>query len=153
MIKPSYELELYKGYFSHVLSETGVLSKVLHVLEVIANSKTGIGEVMQDYARQNSLQIKEIIRAKHRLLDGTPGDEDMEILDHAGDVLKMVGRFLELIPSAMKRNNAATIGGKEKITAKDIKRISDMFVNSPETRDFLADEAAIGIFPAHQARI
>lgn len=134
--KSSYESKPNKTRSGSIPAPNSVFNEVLHVLEVIANSKTGIGEVMQDYARQNCKQIKEIISARNNLLAGMQSAEDIEILHSSSDVIKSVGRFLELIPNAMRRNNANTIGKKERISAAQITRLYNSFVNSLEIQVF-----------------
>lgn len=135
------------------LSEkNGIFSKVLHILELIANSKSGLGEVMQDYARQTYRQLKAIIQAGQNIADSGPSPEDAKVLQHADDVIKTISRFLEMAPRAMERNNAETIGKEEKISKESIQRIGRIFATCPETKLLLTYQLSPESLP-HPAQL
>lgn len=137
--QPNNELESYKKCFSSLSQENCIFHRVLHVLGIVANSKAGIGEVMQDYAQQAHTQLTSVVTAGEHLLNSQPSEEDLEVLHNAEHIIKTVSRFLQLTPAAMKRNNAETIGSKtERFSPDTIEELSDTFTNSPETQFLLA---------------
>lgn len=131
--KSAEALEIYRECFYDISEKECVFQKILHVLETIANSKSAIGEVVQDYAVQAFAQLKNIIAAGTHVINANQSEEDMEILDNANYVLKTIKRFLELVPSAMRRNNANMIG-KDKISPEDIEKISFAFAHSAQVQ-------------------
>jgi hypothetical protein len=131
--KPADTLELHRECFYDVAKKECVFHRILDVLEVIAHSKSAIGEVVQDYAVQAFAQLKNIIAAGTHVMGTTPSAEDLEILHNANYVLKTIKRFLELVPPAMRRNNANMIG-KEKISAEDIEKMSHVFCHSSQVQ-------------------
>ncbi len=138
--KSANELELYRECFGHLYEENNVFSQVLHILEVVANSHTGLGEVMQDYAKQAYGQLQDILKAGRNILNARQSEEDLEILHNATGVIRTVSKFLELTPGAMRRNKAETIGRLEKISSADVERIYRVFTSSIETKLLLAYE-------------
>lgn len=139
--KSANELELYKQCFGHLSDENNVFSQVLHVLEIVAHSRSGLGEVMQDYASQAYNQLSDIITAGRNIVSARQTDSDIMVLQNANNVMKTISRFLELTPAAMQRNNAEAIGKKEKITKMDVEKVYKTFCNSTETKLLMTYEA------------
>jgi hypothetical protein len=130
---PATTAELYKECFSNLAEKNCIFYSILEVLEIVAGSQHGIGEVVRDYALQAHGQLKNIILAGKKLLNATASEEDMQVLHNASYVLKTISRFLELLPSAMRRNKADQIG-KEKLSLRDIEKISYVFSHSSQVQ-------------------
>jgi hypothetical protein len=138
--KSTNELELYRECFGHLAPENNIFSQVLHVLEVVSSNRTGLGEVMQDYAKQAHHQLRDILAAGRNLIHAKQSEADMATLHNAKNVIRTIDKFLELTPAAMQRNNAKAIGDKEKISKTDIERLYKSFANARETALLLTCE-------------
>lgn len=140
--KSANELELCQQCFGRLSEENNVFSQVLHVLEVVSHNKSGLGEVMQDYASQAYNQLTDIVTAGRNVIDERQTDNDIAVLHNANYVMKTIGKFLELTPAAMQRNNAEAIGKKDKLTRSDVEKVYKTFCNAVETKLLLSYEAA-----------
>jgi hypothetical protein len=120
--------------------EKSVLRPVAGVLELVAHSSVGLGEVLQDYAQQSSAQLAGILRAAENASCGTLSQDDVTALMNINFVLKSVKSVLQLTPQAMQRNKADALGEKEKLTRADITAIAHAFLHSPEIARLLAAE-------------
>lgn len=127
-------LEVYKECFYNLSEQNCIFYKILDVLEVIANSKNCIGEVVQDYAIQTCGQLKAIITAGTHVVNSSQSEEDIRVLHNANYVMKTINRFFELLPAAMRRNNADCIGNKEKFSVQDIEKIAYVFSHSSQVQ-------------------
>ncbi len=134
------EIALHHECFEHLAEDNSVLQRALSVLELIANTRTGLGEVLQGYARQAGEQLRDIITAAKHIVTASPTDDDLEILHNAPQVVKTVSKVLEMTPGAMKRNNAEVLGKKERLTTENIEQISYIFTNSPDVKLLLTYE-------------
>ena len=130
----------YKACICRLAELDSPIYKSYPIVEVVAEIKTGLGEVIHDYAHQTLKQLTEIIATLPRYRNNTATLEEIIIVERAGYVLKMVGKFLEIVPSAMRRNTISEITTKEKITIHDIAKIYQEFVASKDIQYLIALE-------------
>jgi len=147
--KSADELDMYKQCFDHLPEDNNVFLQVLRVLEIVANNRSGLGEVMQDYAAQAHSQLTDIMIAGRNVAAALPSDDDLTVLHNANHVMKTIGKFLELTPAAMERNNAETIGKKDKISRSDVEQIYKTFCDAVETKLLLTYETECGETAEH----
>src|SRR5471030_2172937 len=93
------EVTLAKECLRHLGEEKSVLRRAAYVLELVAHSSVGLGEVLQDYAHQAWGQLHEVIRAARSAANGTHTAEDIEVLHHAHMIMKSVKAVLERTPA------------------------------------------------------
>ena len=118
-----------------------ILAQATHALELISRTD-GLGEVLRDFARQTSGQLRDLMNAARRVVQGTPDADDMEILRQSHLMLKTAGKVLEMAPVAMQRNKANEVGDKETMPRADIVKIEHQFRQSPDVQRLLASEDA-----------
>ena len=126
----------------HLGEDKNVLHRAAHVLEMVAHSSVGLGEVLQDFAHQAWAQLHEVIRASRNAAAGIHTREDMEVLSNAHMIMKSVKVVLERTPAAMLHNKAESLGmtGKEKISREDVSRIANEFSHAPDIERLLLSE-------------
>jgi len=134
------EVTLAKECLQHLGEDKSVLHRAAHVLELVAHSSVGLGEVLQDFAHQAWGQLHEVIRAAKNGANGMLTGEDIEILYNVHMIVKSAKTILERTPAAMQQNKAETLGEKEKLTRADIVQVADAFANSPDIARLLASE-------------
>ena len=127
--------------------EESILHRVSHLLDIIESSGTGLGEVLQDYARQAKAQLRELLYVSRHVADGNDAQaNDVEKLENIHFTLKSVQSVLEMTPVAMQRNKADTLGEKVRVSSADIKQTADSFHKSPDIAQLLAQEDSGRIF-------
>jgi hypothetical protein len=136
------ETALAQECLRHLGEDKNVLHRAAHVLEMVAHSSVGLGEVLQDFAHQAWSQLHEVIRASRNAANGLQSGEDIAVLANAHMILKSVKVVLERTPAAMLHNKAESLGitGKEKISREDVMRITHEFSHSPDIERLLASE-------------
>jgi len=140
-MQPLNEAALAREQLRRMSDEKNSLHRVAHVLELVARSSVGLGEVLQDYARQTSTQLQEFLQAADRVAKGLPSrPDDQQALQNAHLILKAAKAVLQMMPAAMLRNKAQTIGEKEKLSHADITEVLDDFLHSPDIACLLARE-------------
>jgi hypothetical protein len=135
------EASLARECLQRLGEEGGVLAHASHVLELISHTD-GLGEVLRDFARQTSAQLRDLIGAAKRVTMGTIDGDDIEILRQSHLVLKTAAKVLDMAPVAMQRNKADAIGEKEKMPRAEVARSADSFLQSPDVQRLLASEDA-----------
>ncbi len=140
-VQPLNESSLARECLRRISDEKSALHSVEHVLELITRSSVGLGEVLQDYARQACCQLRDVIRVARNVIHGDAGQsEDAQVLGNIHFTLKAVKSVLDMTPTAMLRNKAEAIGEKEKLSRADISQASDIFMRSPDVVRLLAAE-------------
>jgi hypothetical protein len=124
----------------HISHSSGLFRRTAEVLNLVAHSSTGLGEVLQDYAHQACSQLEGVIRAAENRMQNHPQPDDTEALQNIYFTLKAVKSVLEMTPAAMERNKAETLGEKGKLTRSDIAALAETFLQSPDVIQFLASE-------------
>lgn len=137
----AYKIEYPDDYLKSICNPKGVLLETAGLLERISRQGVGIGEVLQDYARQSSGQLQSAIAAAKHILDGKAAPDEIENLRKLPQVVKTVGTVLEMTPAAMLRNKADCIGEKDKIMRSDIVQACKHFAQSPEVLHILSEYA------------
>ena len=121
-VQPLTETALTREALKRLCNEKSVLHRAEHVLELVAHSSVGLGEVLQDYANQTSRQLHSFIRAGQNVASGYGLKGDAEALGDVHFLLKTVRSVLEKTPAAMQRNKAETLCEKENIGRTEIIR-------------------------------
>lgn len=124
---------MYRECFSNLAEKNCIFYSILDVLEAVASSHNGIGEVVCDYAKQAHEQLMGIVAAGSKVMSATQSDEDLKTLQTSAYVMKTIDRFLELLPAAMRRNRANMIG-RQKLSVRDIERMSYAFSHSSQVQ-------------------
>lgn len=120
--------------------DRSILYRAAQVLELVAHSGVGLGEVLQDYAHQAAGQVKSVMHAGRNLEAGI-GPEDAEAVENIPLVLKAVKSVLEMTPGAMQRNKAESLGEKEKLSRAAVAALMHDFVHSFDVARLLAENA------------
>lgn len=128
--------------FIRLAEPSGALARTLKVMETLANSGNGLGEVLRDYAEQASMQMDELQTACQSLTRGKVDAEIINTLKSAHTVLYTAASVLDMTPAAMLRNHAETLGTREKISREEIVRVTRIFKATPEVAALLACEEA-----------
>ncbi len=138
------ESALVQQWLQRVSVKDNMLDRAAWVLDQVAHNSVGLGEVLQDYARQASTQLHDLIHAAENVANGTCGRDDIESLRHAPMILKSAGMVLERTPVAMRRNKANTIGGEREscLSDADIAQLAHAFSHAPEVTWLSASEEA-----------
>lgn len=135
-------LDAYKACFVRLAHPESPLYKALEITRILAESKSGLGEVIHDYARQSHTQLQDILNAIPCMTHEQPDPEDMLLLSDAGYILKTVATLLQIIPGSMHRNHTEEIGKTRKISAHTIETLHNDFIQSPDIRKLLELEQA-----------
>jgi hypothetical protein len=133
------EVTLAKECLRYLGEDKSVLHRAAHVLQLVAHSSVGLGEVLQDYAHQAWGQLREVIQASRNAADGTQTLEDLDVLRNVHLVLKSTKTILDMTPAAMQRNKADALG-EEKFSRADIAQVAHDFMYSPQVAQVLAAE-------------
>jgi|GEM_PF-4332396 len=120
------------GYSALLTTENNLFHSVLPILEAICETKTGLGEVIHDYAEQSYAELKHIRKDEIQ-------PPDSETLAHWGYTLKTVHYLLKLIPFAMERNHIHVMGKKGKITVQYVEAVAREFATSEVIQEILAE--------------
>jgi hypothetical protein len=140
-MQPLNETALAREQLSRMSDGKSVIHKVAHVLDLIARSSVGLGEVLQDYARQACSQLHDFLGAADRIAHSAPSQpDDREALQNVHFTLKAIQAVLQRMPAAMLRNKAESIGDKERLSRADIAELTDAFLRSPDVARLLATE-------------
>ncbi|MEI7668956.1 MAG: hypothetical protein WCJ33_02610 [Pseudomonadota bacterium] len=131
------KLDLYKDCFSRLVIDESPFYKVMHIVEIISEAKTGLGEVIHDYADQSNRQLKEVINSGQNIVSGNYSQKDLDIIYNSSYTLKIVNNLLRITPFAMRRNHADSIGRKEKISLEDIEITANKFFESDDVNRLL----------------
>jgi len=134
------EITLAQECLRHLGEDKSVLHRAAHVLQIVAHSSVGLGEVLQDYAHQAWGQLHDVIRAARNAASGQHTGEDIDILQNTHMAMKSVKTVLEMTPAAMLRNKADSIGDKEKLSRSQISEVTFAFMHSPDVERLLASE-------------
>jgi hypothetical protein len=121
---------LVEECLGHLGTDKNVIPRATHVLELVAHSSVGLGEVLQDYAHQAWDELRHVISAAQHKANGTQSVDDTNMLENAQMILKTVRTVLEMTPIAMQRNKAETIG-EEKLSMQDIAQVANAFAHAP----------------------
>src|SRR5262249_30211373 len=116
------EAALARECLQHLGEEKSVLHRAAHVLELVAHSSVGLGQVLQDYAHEGGGQLREVIRAAQSSSREMHSPDDIEVLQNVQAVLKSTKTILDMTPAAMQRNKADALG-EEKASRADIMQI------------------------------
>jgi hypothetical protein len=138
--QPLNETVLAQQCLRRLSDDSSILHGVAQVLELIAHSSIGLGEVLQDYAGQSAFQLREMIGAAQNVCGGNMLPGDWDTLRNMQMILKSAKTVLDMTPSAMSRNKADVIGEKEKVTRSEVLQITDEFANAPDIIRLLASE-------------
>lgn len=140
-VQPLSETALAREQLRRMSDAKSSLHRVAHVLELIACSSVGLGEVLQDYSRQARAQLHNFLAAAVRVSLGAPPlADDREALQGVHYMLKAAKAVLQMTPAAMQRNMAETLGEKEKLSRAAITEILDDYLNSPDIACLLEKE-------------
>jgi len=134
------EVALARECLQRLGEKNSVLHRTAHVLELVAHSSVGLGEVLQDFAHQAWGQLRNVIRAAQNNAHAENTPDDMEVLHNIHLILKTAKNVLDQTPVAMLRNKAETIGEKEKLSRADIAQVAHAFMDSPDIARLLASE-------------
>jgi len=128
--------------FSQLSEPLGAFDRALQVMELLASSGFGLGEVLRDYAHQTHEQMSDLFHASECLLRGDVGEEAVSSLASAYTVLSSAATVLDMTPAAMLRNHTDVIGSREKVSREEIVRITRALKQTPEVMAFLQSEEA-----------
>lgn len=120
--------------FSKIGEPLGAFDRAMHVMESLAGSGVGLGEVLRDYAEQTLSQMSELYDAAGRFAKGMADADDIETLKTSHAVLSSAATVLDMTPAAMARNNAQALGAKEKTSREEIVRIARAYKQAPEVQ-------------------
>lgn len=118
--------------FSKISEPLSAFDRAMHVMESLAGSGVGLGEVLRDYAEQTCAQMSDLYEAAGRFAKGMADADDIETLRSSHAVLTSAATVLDMTPAAMARNSAQALGLKEKISREEIVRITRAFRQAPE---------------------
>lgn len=128
--------------FAKLSEPLSAFDRAMHIMESLAGSGVGLGEVLRDYAEQTLTQMSDLYEAAGRFTKGMADAEDIETLKAAYVVLSSAATVLDMTPAAMQRNNAQALGLKEKVSREEIVRIARAFKQAPEVQGLLQSEDA-----------
>lgn len=120
--------------FSKIAEPLGAYDRAMHVMEQLAGSGVGLGEVLRDYAEQTLAQMSELYDAAGRFGKGMADADDIETLRSSHAVLTSAATVLDMTPAAMARNSAQALGLKEKTSREEIVRITRAYRQAPEVQ-------------------
>lgn len=144
MVKIAQDSENHKesSLFNNLVEPLGVFDRAMCLMELLANSGHGLGEVLRDYAGQTYEQMNDLYHVSHKLGRQALNVRDAEILRGCYCVLTQAASVLDMIPAAMQRNHAEYIGvaAREKIAREEVVRIARAFRQSPEVHQLIQSE-------------
>lgn len=141
-VQPLSEASLARECLRRLSDKKSVLHRAMPVLDLIARGSVGLGEVLQDYARQSGAQLQELIRVAGDVARGTDAGspDDRQVLENIHYTLKAVKAVLDMTPQAMKRNKSPALGEKEKLTGAELHELAADYIRSPDVARLLASE-------------
>lgn len=128
--------------FTDLAECAGAFERALHVMNVLADSGLGLGEVLRDYAEQTSQQMSELMQACARLSQGHADAQTIATLRTAHFIVGSAATVLDMTPAAMLRNRADMVGTREKISREEITRICRAFREDAGLRSIMESEEA-----------
>ena len=127
--------------FSDMSETGGPLDRVLHVMNLLAVSGAGLGEVLPDYAQQTGQQMEELMQACDNFIHGKLDEGTLGTLRNTYNVLSSAATVLDMAPAAMQRNRAEAIGTRKKMSREEVVRSTRAFRMAPDIAQLMESEA------------